>query len=133
MTATDTHFRSGCPIASALDLVGDRWTMVIIRDLANGKTRFGQFLDSPERIATNILRARLISMEAHGLIEARVYQARPRRLEYRLTRKGADLIPVLQAFCRWAAAHLPGRWTPPAAFMALRAEDPVTDEKSQGC
>lgn len=113
-------FRSGCPIASSLDLVGDRWTMVILRDLFTGKRRFSQFLDSPERIATNILRARLVEMERNGLVERRLYEARPKRYEYVLTRRGAGLLPVLQALCGWSGENLPDRWTPPASFMRAK-------------
>lgn len=110
-------FRSGCPIASSLEFVGDRWTLVLLRDLVNGKRRSKQFLDSPERIASNILSARLVAMEADGLIESRLYQARPKRFEYKLTAKGAALLPVLQALSAWGEAQLPKRWKAPAAFM----------------
>lgn len=115
------EFRSGCPIASTLDTLGDRWTLVIVRDLANGKKRFQDFLESPERIASNILSTRLADMEAAGLISARLYSERPRRYEYTLTARGAALVPVLQAMCRWAGEHLPDRWTPPDKFMRLTA------------
>ncbi|MGY9107841.1 MAG: winged helix-turn-helix transcriptional regulator, partial [Alphaproteobacteria bacterium] len=68
----DEH-RSGCPIASTLDVVGDKWSMVILRDLLTGKRKFGEFLRSPERITTNVLTDRLTRMEANGLIERRAY------------------------------------------------------------
>lgn len=116
-------FRSGCPIASTLDIVGDRWTLVLLRDLANGKSRFSDFLDSPERIASNILTARLAQMEAHGLVTAELYQRKPKRYAYRLTTRGAALIPVLQAICRFGCAELPDRWTPPDRFMKLKPSD----------
>ena len=88
--------RSPCPIATTLDLVGDRWTLVIIRDLVNGKSRFGEFLASPERITTNILSDRLVSMARDGLIEKVADQDRARRFTYRLTSKGEALLPILQ-------------------------------------
>ena len=112
--------RSGCPIASSLDLIGDTWSLVILRDLINGKTRYGEFLDSPEGITTNVLADRLAMMEEEGLIERRKYQDKPKRYEYVLTKKGRDLHPVLQAYCRWANKHIPGTWVPPAAFMKKR-------------
>ncbi len=118
-------FRTGCPIASSLEQIGDRWTLVILRDLANGKSRFAEFLDSPEHIATNILTARLAQMEADGLIAAHLYQRKPKRYAYTLTRKGAALMPVLQALARWGQANLPERWTAPARFMKLKPEDLV--------
>ncbi len=111
-------FRSGCPIAATLDLVGDRWTLVILRDMLNGKSRYSHFLDSPERITTNVLADRLAKMEAAGLVTATLYSKRPPRREYRLTAKGRDLRPTVQAMCRWANTHIPGTWTPPADFMA---------------
>lgn len=111
--------RSGCPIASTLDLVGDRWTLVILRDLINGKRRFTDFLTSPERITTNVLTDRLGQMERAGLITRTAYQTRPPRFEYRLTAKGEDLLPMIQAMCRWAEVHLPGTWQAPDTFMAL--------------
>jgi DNA-binding HxlR family transcriptional regulator len=119
----DPDFRSGCPIASSLEQIGDRWTLVILRDLANGKARFAQFLDSPERIASNILAARLAQMEADGLVASELYQRRPKRYAYRLTRKGAELMPVLQAIARWGQANLADRWTAPARFMKLKPQD----------
>jgi DNA-binding HxlR family transcriptional regulator len=118
-------FRSGCPIASTLELVGDRWTLVLMRDLVNGKSRYKDFLDSPERIASNILTARLTAMEQEGLIKSRPYQIRPKRFEYKLTPKGAALMPVLQEICRWGEKHLPKRWKAPTAFMRKSADDLV--------
>src|SRR5712692_1881205 len=104
---TTEKFRSGCPIATILDIVGDRWTLVLVRDMVTGKNRFGDFLKSPERIPTNILTDRLQRLEEFGLLEKRRYQENPVRFEYRLTRKGADLLPALQAVCVWANRHLP--------------------------
>jgi len=110
-------FRSGCPIASTLDLVGDRWTLVIVRDMLNGKQRYSEFLDAPERITTNILADRLGKMEAAGLISRSPYQTRPKRHAYALTPKGLALHPILREMCIWAGHHIADRWTPPEAFM----------------
>lgn len=110
--------RSGCPIATTLDIVGDRWTLVILRDMVNGKQRFSEFLDGPEQIATNVLTARLALIEAAGLATRQAYQQRPKRFEYALTSKGRDFLPVLQEICRWANKHYPETWTPPPSFMA---------------
>jgi DNA-binding HxlR family transcriptional regulator len=118
MDISQTSFpRSPCPIASSLDLVGDKWTLVILRDMINGKKRFAEFLASPERITTNVLTDRLNSMEAAGLIAKQPYQHRPLRNEYTLTEKGRSMHPVLRELCRWANAHLPGTWIPPESFM----------------
>ncbi len=113
--------RSPCPIASSLDILGDKWTLVLVRDLVTGKRRYGEFLDSPEGIATNILATRLKLMTNAGLIERRPYQRNPLRHEYVLTARGNDLLPVLQAFCRWGNRHFPGSWIPPESFMKPRA------------
>lgn len=112
--------RSGCPIASTMELVGDRWSLVILRDMVNGKSRFSEFLDSPERIATNVLTDRLRAMEQAGLAKRKPYSERPLRFQYELTRKGRGLLPVLQEICRWGNRFIPGTWVPPEAFMALR-------------
>lgn len=109
--------RSGCPIATSLDIIGDRWTLVILRDMINGKKRFSEFLDSPEHITTNVLADRLNLIEAAGLANRVLYQERPKRFEYELTEKGRDLLPVLQNICMWANKHCPGTWTPPPSFM----------------
>ena len=114
--------RSGCPIASTLDIVGDRWTLVILRDLLTGKSRFSQFLASPEKITTNVLTDRLATMEGAGLVAKSAYQQNPRRHAYALTRKGEALLPVLQEMCRWANAYVPGTWTPPESFMSRKVE-----------
>ncbi len=109
--------RSGCPITTALELVGDRWTLVILRDMLNGKARFSEFLNAPERITTNVLTDRLVQMEAAGLVRKTPYQMRPKRYEYLLTKKGLALLPVLQEICRWANRFMPETWTPPPSFM----------------
>ncbi|MDH3742137.1 MAG: helix-turn-helix transcriptional regulator [Hyphomicrobiales bacterium] len=113
----DRPARSGCPIAATLDVVGDRWSLVIIRDMINGKARFGEFLESPERITTNVLTDRLAQMEQAGLVDRIAYQQRPPRFEYRLTGKGHALLPVVQEMCRWANRFVPDTWVPPESFM----------------
>ena len=109
--------RSGCPIATTLEVVGDRWTLVIIRDMVNGKSKFSDFLDSPERITTSVLAVRLTQMERSGLITRKAYQMRPARFQYQLTPKGKALLPVLQKICLWANEFMPETWVPPESFM----------------
>lgn len=109
--------RSGCPIAGTLDIVGDRWTLVILRDMVNGKKRFSEFLDSPEKITTNVLTDRLERMAAAGLAKKVPYRLRPKRYEYVLTKKGVALLPVVQEMCRWANRFIPGTWIAPTSFM----------------
>ena len=119
-TSTKRTSRSGCPIAYTLDIVGDRWTLVILRDMFTGKSKFGDFLSSPERITTNVLTDRLALLEQSGLAKKKAYQNRPLRYEYHLTEKGEALLPVLQEMCKWANKFKPGTWTPPDSFMNRR-------------
>ncbi len=112
--------RSPCPIATALDIVGDKWTLIVLRDLFMGKRPYGAFLDSPEKIPTNVLANRLKRLVAEGLAEKIPYQDRPVRYEYKLTDKGMRLLPVLQELCRWTNRYYPESWKPPARFMKPR-------------
>ena len=114
--------RSHCPIATTLDIVGDRWMLILLRDMVNGKKRFSEFLGSPEQITTNALTDRLMQMEGAGLVKRTPYCLRPKRFEYVLTRKGLGLVPVLQEICRWANHFMPDTWTAPADFMARKTE-----------
>ncbi len=101
--------RSHCPIASTLDLLGDKWTLLIIRDmLLFDKHRNKDFQDAGEGIPTNILAARLKWLVQHGLLEKRPYQHNPPRYEYHPTQAARDLEPVLRAMGGWASRHLEG-------------------------
>jgi DNA-binding HxlR family transcriptional regulator len=103
--------RSHCPIANTLDLVGDKWSLLVVRDLLRGKTTYGELLDSPERIPTNILADRLRRMEEAGLIVRSAYQEHPVRYAHRLTEKGAELGEILLALVQWGKRHIPGTRT----------------------
>lgn len=98
--------RSDCPISCTLDIVGDKWTLLIIRDLLNGKKRYGEFLESPEGVPTNILAERLKRLEANGLVEKQLYSKRPARHEYQITDKGEALGEVVQGLSIWGLTHL---------------------------
>ncbi len=100
--------RSDCPIACSLDLIGDRWTLLIVRDLFVGKHRFSEFLDSGEGIKTNILAERLKRLERAGLVKRSLYHEHPPRYEYHLTESGRELSPVVKAIYAWGRAHPPG-------------------------
>jgi DNA-binding HxlR family transcriptional regulator len=100
--------RSSCPITNVLDLLGDKWTLLVIRDLVLGKRRYQEFLASPEEIASNILAERLNRLLAAGLISRRTYQRTPTRYEYFLTGKGKDLEPILEAIITWGKKQFPG-------------------------
>jgi DNA-binding HxlR family transcriptional regulator len=98
--------RSDCPIACTLDLIGDRWTLLIVRDLFKGKHRFSEFLASDEGIKTNILADRLKRLEQAGLVKRSRYQDRPPRYEYHLTASGQSLSPVLKATFEWGKRRM---------------------------
>lgn len=100
--------RSLCPITNALDLFGDKWSLLIVRDLALGKLRYGEFASSQEKIPTNILANRLKRLESEEIIIKTAYCEKPVRYQYELTEKGKDLIPVLEAVADWALKHMPG-------------------------
>jgi len=104
--------RSRCPVACTLDVLGDRWSLLVIRDIVRGKSRFTEFLASPEGIPTNILADRLKRLAAAGIIKGRRYSQHPPRLEYALTPKGKDLRPVMRTMIDWGVRHAGGRMPP---------------------
>ena len=104
--ATSPHTRSKCPVACTLDLVGDKWTLLVVRDLLLGKTRYGEFLETDEGIPTNILADRLKRLVSAGIVSKTAYQTNPPRYEYQLTKKGRDLGPVVVELVRWGEQHV---------------------------
>lgn len=100
-------WRSVCPISSALDVLGDKWSLLIIRDLLiHGPRTYSQLLESPERISTNILASRLELLTCLKLIERTSPDAASRNNAYRLTEGGAALRPVLECLGKWAGMYL---------------------------
>lgn len=113
--------RSDCPISSALDIFGDKWTLLIIRDLMfKGKRSYGEFLNSEEKIATNILADRLLLLEQAGLICKSNDPEHGAKFIYKLSAKGVDLLPVLVEVILWSAK-----------YDAKTAADPVFVEQAQ--
>ncbi|MEO1657551.1 MAG: helix-turn-helix domain-containing protein [Pseudomonadota bacterium] len=108
--------RSNCPIATSLDFVGDKWTLVIVRDMLNGKSRFNDFLESPERITATVLTKRLEAMVKHELVVKKEYVSRPPRYQYLLTEKGQALSSIVLAFCEWGNAQFKQTWKTPEGF-----------------
>src|SRR5438105_11799603 len=104
--------RSDCPVACTLDVLGDRWSLLVVRDLLRGKTRYGDFLQSAEGIPTNILAERLRRLQEAGIVEAVPYSQHPPRLEYRLTARGRELAAVVRSIAAWGLAHVPGTRAP---------------------
>ncbi len=106
MPKVDRQRRSDCPISISLEIFGDRWTLLIVRDLMlKGRTTFGEFLDGGEGIASNVLADRLSRLEEYGIVERRPHDQDGRRNTYRLTEKGIELAPVLLEIILWAAHH----------------------------
>lgn len=111
MSTAKPFLRSACAVANSLDIVGDKWSLLVVRDLLHGKRTYGELTHSPERIPTNILADRLRRLEAAGIIVSTPYQQRPVRYAYTLTPKGRALGDVLLAFVRWGKRHIPGTVT----------------------
>ena len=101
-----SDMRSPCPIANTLDIIGDKWTLLVVRDLFAGKHTYGEFQSSPEKIPTNILAERLKRLVAHGIVEKQPYQQRPVRYAYVLTDTGRELGPVLKDLSQWGLKNI---------------------------
>ncbi len=100
------HRRSGCPLNASVEMLGDRWSLLIVRDMMLcGSRTFKEFLQSYEGIASNILADRLRKLAAYGIIAAEPDPSDGRKLIYVLSKKGIDLAPVLTEMVLWAAAH----------------------------
>ena len=123
MATNDPVRRSSCPISFALDILGDKWTLLVIRDLVFVRKRhFRDFLASPEKIASNILANRLRMLERCGIVSRRPDPESARKVIYELTGKGIDLVPVLLELVRWGAKYDP-RTAAPKSFTKRIAED----------
>lgn len=99
--------RSPCPVACTLDILGDKWTLLVVRDLFAGKKTYSEFQKSPEKIPTNILADRLKRLVVHEIVKKKPYQIHPVRYEYALTTKGRDLETVLKAMVLWGEKYIP--------------------------
>lgn len=98
-------YEQPCPIARALDVIGDRWTLLIVRDLMMGRTKFRDLRDSGG-MPPKVLSARLKMLMDAGMIERKVYSEHPLRAEYALTDKGRDLVPVLLEIGKWGLDYM---------------------------
>jgi DNA-binding HxlR family transcriptional regulator len=115
--------RSDCPISSALDIFGDKWSLLVMRDLLfRNKLHYRDFLASEEGIATNILADRLAKLEQAGLIEKTDDDPRSGKQVYSATAKGMDLIPLLLQMMLWSAEHNPQTAAPDALIMELKTD-----------
>lgn len=125
MIPASENRRSECPIASSLDILGDKWTLLVLRDALDGKRRFSEFERSPEQIPTNILSERLTRLVEAGLLD-RIQVGSTSRHTYEPTDRGRDLRPVLLSLAAWGNSHLEETWVPPSDY--LRSPDSVTKQ-----
>lgn len=100
------RYDQNCPVARTLDLVGDRWTLLIMRDIFLGFTRFNEFLANSPGLPPKVLSGRLKYLVDNGLVERRLYNEFPPRSEYLLTERGESFAPVIKAMGRWGAENL---------------------------
>lgn len=126
-----TYDNQDCSVARALEVVGERWTLLILRDAFLGVRRFEDFQRSLG-IARNVLTARLQRLVDEGLLERRPYQQRPVRYEYRLTDMGRDLWPTVVALMKWGDRHLAGPEGPPRLLLHRGCGGEVDDRRTCG-
>ena len=113
--------RSDCPITNALDVLGDRWSLLIVRDLVfKGLREFGQFLGAGEGISTNILTERLERLQCAGILVRSDHPTDGKKYVYRLTEKGVDLIPLLIELVLWGAKYTPDHAAPAQVLREMR-------------
>lgn len=116
---TDSRKRSECPVSCSLDIWGDKWSLLIVRDLMFAKQcTYGDFLKSEEKIATNILASRLLTLEENGIITKSNHPDSKAKVLYQLTQKGIDLLPVMIEINLWAEKY----FTLPAERKAMLKE-----------
>jgi DNA-binding HxlR family transcriptional regulator len=108
----DAFAKQNCSIARPLSVLGERWTILVLREIALGNRRFDG-IQEELGVATNVLSARLATLVDERIVERRRYSEHPERFEYRLTEKGAELQPLLLAFLRWGDKYTAGRAGPP--------------------
>lgn len=134
MRTRELQRRSDCPISYALDLFGDKWTLLIIRDmLFKKKRRFGQFAESEEKISTNILADRLTRLEVEGLVTREADPENGRQVVYALTTKALDLAPMLIEMILWSAKYDPHSAADRAFIRSAKSdrEQLIRDVKSR--
>lgn len=115
--------RSGCPVSFSLDFLGDKWTLLILRDMViHGKATYGDFLESEEKIATNILADRLSTLEQYGFITKKVSSEKKNKFLFSMTEKGTELVPVIMELSIWGS-----KYNPPGDKELLKA---LQDDKT---
>ena len=122
--------RSDCPISYSLDLLGDKWTFLILRDIALADKHFYKdFLEAGEGVATNVLSDRLKMLESYGIIKSRKYERNKTMKHYSLTEKGGELIPVLIELWTWGAKHDPATTVSPETLASkLSSKEQIIED-----
>ncbi|MBI4030195.1 MAG: helix-turn-helix transcriptional regulator [Proteobacteria bacterium] len=119
LSLKDCGDRSACPLTNTLDIIGDKWTLIVIRDMLFLDSRqYNDFLESPEGISTNILADRLKKLEEYGIIVRKAYRRNPTRYEYLPTSAGEALRPVIMAIAGWGVDHIDGTRIPDEKELA---------------
>ena len=122
-TLKETECRSYCPVANALDVLGDRWTLLVIRDLMlMNKHEYREFLGGPEGIATNILSDRLKRLVCTGVIDFKSHPAHKTKKIYYLTQKGKDLLPLIVEMILWGGTYRASPNMPKARFQKIKRD-----------
>ena len=122
----NTYENQVCSIARSLELIGERWTLLIVRDIFRGQRRFDD-IQKDLGIARNVLANRLDRLVEEDILVKRRYQERPARYEYRLTEKGIDLWPVLVSLVKWGDKHEPGAGGPPVVVRHKACDGEIDD------
>ena len=104
--------RSSCPVSTCLEIIGDNWSLVLIRDLFLERTTFTEFMNSPERISSNILTDRINKLQKYNLIEYRLHPNNRKIKQYYLTEAGIDLYPIIYDLIVWSVDHLDMKFSP---------------------
>ena len=120
----DAFAAKNCSVARTLSVLGERWTVLVLREIFLRNRRFDS-IQSALGIATNVLSARLDTLLEEGIVERRRYSEHPERFEYRLTEKGLELQPILLSLLRWGDEHMTGAKGPPLEVVHLDCGEPV--------
>ena len=118
--------RSNCPLTSVLDIIGDKWSLIIIRDIFLGKKTFTEFIKSSEKIATNILANRLEVLTANGLIKVTKLPNDRKTKLYYLTDKGIDMYPIIYEMVQWSGRNLNKKFSPVGAELIKNSQGQST-------
>ncbi len=120
--------RSSCPLVNILDILGDKWSLVVVRDIFNGKKAFGEFLESPEKISTSVLTSRLQLLERAGIAQHILSKSDKKVKFYFLTDRGIDLFPILYEMVYWSKRNLDREFHPIAKEWFKRHENHSQEE-----